>query len=384
MQLLFTGDFLITNGHDRSVGISEELQVLFDDSEYTIANLEGPIVQKEIGNILVKTGPNLCGHINNLSMLKQLGVNLVSLSNNHIMDYGQPGLIETQRMLNKYKIDFLGAGESLKDAMTPFSVLIDAHKVTFLNFSENEWCSAAEKRAGANPLNIINNIKQIQKEKKECDILIVIIHGGHEYYNLPSPRMVQQYRFYAENGASLIVGHHPHCASGFEYHKGVPIFYSLGNFLFTKQSHYSSWYLGLLLGVEIGDDLKLNCSYFPVKQSKKDFFLKLLSNENKGDFIEELKEINETISDKDKLDEAWHNFIKEKKEQYLNVYSPLNLIPHQFMRRVLKKLGANAIFMNKSHYKRILNGIRCEAHLDASKAIIEMYLQEDRNKNFSE
>ena len=85
-------------------------------------------------------------------------------------------------------------------------------------------------------MDIIDNTNQIREAKASHDKVIVIVHGGHEYYNLLSPRMQKQYRFYADQGADIVVGHHTHCISGNEIHNGVPKYYSLGNFLFTGRS----------------------------------------------------------------------------------------------------------------------------------------------------
>src|SRR5690606_22347516 len=102
-----------------------------------------------------------------------------------------------------------------------------------------------------NPIDIIDNVKQINEARGIADYVFVIVHGGHEFFNLPSPRMQKLYRFYAEQGADIVIGHHTHCIGGYETYKGVPIYYSLGNFLFTKQNPYEDWYLGLVLEVEI-------------------------------------------------------------------------------------------------------------------------------------
>src|SRR5690554_8220427 len=100
-------------------------------------------------------------------------------------------------------------------------------------------------------MNIIYNTNQIKEAKATHDKVIVIIHGGHEYYNLPSPRMQKQYRFYAEQGADIIISHHTHCISGKEVYKGVPIYYSLGNFLFTNTSSFEDWYIVIVLDLTI-------------------------------------------------------------------------------------------------------------------------------------
>ena len=126
-------------------------------------------------------------------------------------------------------------------------------KIAILNFCENEWSIAEDDSPGANPMDIIDNTNHIREAKASHDKVIVIVHGGHEYYNLPSPRMQKQYRFYADQDADIVVGHNTHCISGSEMYKGVPIYYSLGNFLFTGRSTIENWYYGLVLELEIKD-----------------------------------------------------------------------------------------------------------------------------------
>src|SRR6185369_4870371 len=116
--------------------------------------------------------------------------------------------------------------------------------------------------------------------------VIVIIHGGHEYYHLPSPRMVKQYRFYAENGADAIIGHHTHCTSGYEVYKNVPIFYSLANFLFTLNSKHECWYTGLILQLEISQHKDISFELYPIKQQRKNFNVEFLQDTEKEKVIE--------------------------------------------------------------------------------------------------
>jgi len=168
--------------------------------------------------------------------LKQLKVDAVTLANNHILDYGAKGLSDTFETLKQNKIDYVGAGNNLKEAAQPLTLEKDGQRIAILNFCENEWSIAEEDKPGANPMDIIENTNQIKAAKATHDKVICIIHGGHEYYHLPSPRMQKQYRFYVDNGADAIVGHHTHCVGGYEVYNDVPIIYSLGNFLFIKPS----------------------------------------------------------------------------------------------------------------------------------------------------
>src|SRR5690606_39051508 len=129
------------------------------------------------------------------------------------------------------------------------------------------WASATETTAGANGMDLIDDVKAIREAKTKSNFLFVIVHGGNEHYNYPSPRMVKQYRFYAENGADAVIGHHTHCVSGYERHNNVPIFYSLGNFLFTKANRQDGWYSGIVLKLIISEDQNINFEIIPVSQS---------------------------------------------------------------------------------------------------------------------
>ncbi len=80
----------------------------------------------------------------------------------------------------------------------PFTIEKEGLKIAILNFTENEWSSATKDKGGANPLDIIDNVRQIKTAKANHDKVICVIHGGHEHYNLPSPRMQKQNRFYAK------------------------------------------------------------------------------------------------------------------------------------------------------------------------------------------
>src|SRR5690606_36989198 len=174
-------------------------------------------------------------------------------------------------------IQYVGAGETKERAARIAYLDSSEQKIAFLNFSENEWSSAGETSAGGNGMDLIDDISAIREARLKADFVFVIVHGGHEYYNLPSPRMQKQYRFYIENGADIVVGHHPHCISGSEIFQGKPIFYSLGNFLFTSESRYEDWYRGAVLEVNLsGNSLSTKLHY--VQQQLRTFKMGKIEN----------------------------------------------------------------------------------------------------------
>jgi len=362
MKITIAGDFFVTGDHLHTPLFSDEIVSLFNSSDLNILNLECPITS-QYSEKIIKTGPNL--KTNNLIIehLKAIKIALVALANNHIMDYGLEGLTDTINELKNNRIDYIGAGLNIKEAKKPYVFEKDGLKVAFLNFAENEWSIATNKRPGANPLNIIDNARQIESARLDNDFVIVIIHGGNEYYSLPSPRIQKQYRFYAERGASAVIGHHPHCISGYELYRKTPIFYSLGNMVFTIKNSNNDWYTGLVLQITLLKDGQIECDINPVRQSKENYFLSLLRETEQANVLLNVEKLSKIIDDEDDLLKNWCYFL-DKNKKLINIFSPLNAISNDYMRAGLKRIGFNRILLKPVYLRRILNHLRCEAHYD--------------------
>ncbi len=113
--------------------------------------------------------------------------------------------------------------------------------------------------------------------------------------------MQKQYRFYAEQGADAVIGHHTHCISGNEVYKNVPIIYSLGNFLFTKPSKKDVWYEGSITNLLIEKEEPIKFEIYPVKQQKNSFQTVLLKNHEKNIVFEKIQNFNNTITENEIL-----------------------------------------------------------------------------------
>src|SRR5690554_3827878 len=373
MKILITGDLFVSDQYYNSNLIDKSVQDLFSKADYRIVNLEAPITDDRLENKIIKTGPHLrMSEQTAISVLNQLNIDGVTLANNHILDYGTKGLLDTFDTLKSKEIAYVGAGTNLKDAAKYITLNKEGVKIAVINFCENEWSIAEEDSPGANPMDIIDNANQIKEAIATHDKVIVIVHGGHEYYNLPSPRMQKQYRFYAEQGADIVVGHHTHCISGNEVHKGVPIYYSLGNFLFTSQSTIEDWYTGLVLEVNI-EKGNLTSKLHPVEQQKETFELSLLNGKKREDIMTRISKYNAIIADEEKLKSEWNNYVDTKYDVYLNYWSPFSFISNRYVRGVLNRLGIKGL--NKKGVALALNLMRCEAHADMSKEVNKKYLK---------
>lgn len=358
-----------------------EVLKLFSDADFNVLNLESPLTNASKEHQILKTGPNLKACPDTIGVLDLLKVDLVTLANNHIYDYGDKGLSDTLELCRKHHIATVGAELTLSKASEIFLKKMEQFTIGVINIAENEWGNANDHHGGANPMNIIANTRSIKEAKKIADIVILIIHGGHEYYYYPSPRMVEQYRFYAEQGASIIIGHHSHCISGYEIFAGVPIFYGLGNFLFDSTTELKGWYEGLLLNIKINAQKEITWKLHPYRQCKGNLKVELLEGKEKLDIENKINNINGVIGDPKKLEEKFRALLNTQKQYVLSMFSNSYILNHRYFRSAIRKLGLERFFLRRGQLKSILNYSRCEAHKDITFEVILNYLNPDENSN---
>jgi poly-gamma-glutamate capsule biosynthesis protein CapA/YwtB (metallophosphatase superfamily) len=353
-----------------------EIVQLFNASDFNILNLESPLTNSGDEYKILKTGPNLKAAPKTICALNSIRTDLVTLANNHIYDYGEKGLTDTLEICKKNNIATVGAAVSLDKASNIFFRKINEITIAVVNISENEWCNANDKHGGANPMNIIANTNSIKEARLKADIVILIIHGGHEYYNYPSPRMVEQYRFYAQGGASAIISHHSHCISGYEVFEEVPIFYGLGNFLFDTETETKGWHEGILVNLQISPQKNITWDLHPYKQCKENLRVELLDNNEKLAVENKINHINSTIADPEKLKEKFNELVESQKKYILSMFSTSYFINHKYFRSAIRRLGLERFFLRRIQLKSILNYSRCEAHKDITFEVLLNYLKE--------
>ncbi len=336
------------------------------NADLSIVNLEAPLTDHNVP--IIKTGPSIKLSPDRISTLVDAGVDAVTLANNHILDYGGIGVKDTIELCKKNNIDVVGAGENIKEASRVLYKNVKGKKIAFINFAENEWASATHVEYGANPMDLIDNARAIKLASQSADFVVVIIHGGHEFYRYPSPRMVKQYRFYAEQGASIIVGHHTHCASGYEIHGDVPIFYSLGNLFFPSKTAYEDWYEGFLLKIVIENDI-LGWELIPYEQNKEKPIIEILNGKKKIDFESKIDSINNTISNPVELNRVWNEYCSKQGRVLLTF-----LIPFTFFAKVMRKFNIAPPKMLIKPFALVLNIFRCESYRDVMFITLDRFV----------
>ena len=346
---------------------------LFEDlkqSYLSIINLEGPIITSGIPS--PKTGPVISMKPIVIDALLEAKINLVTLANNHIMDFGIKGFEETLTRLTKSKIDFVGAGFSKSAKEEPFIIEINSKKIAIINICEHEWISDPNSESGANGIDIISNYYQIQALSSSTDHIVVIYHGGNEYHPLPTPEMKKIFRFFIDAGAEVVIGHHTHTFSGYEIYHDCPIFYSLGNFIFdsNKKSKGENWNTGISIGFNIYNN-RLDFEIIPYVQNSTEIGIKKLKDQDLYDFNLKLKKYNEIIRDDQKLQKEYNSFAKKMTLQY-----EAFLNPYEGKLSTLFKKGILPSLYSKSKILLLLNIIRCESH----KYLLENILNEKIKK----
>lgn len=361
----FTGDFCpwlrVENQFktDNWHHLFESVQPFFVQNDLNVLDLECPLT---IGEAKInKTGPHIKAHPDTASILNYLNCELVATANNHFKDYGWEGMKATYEALQKNNISWLGSGENLKEASTTFYWKKEETTIAFINVAENEWTTTFGAEPGCHPIDLVNVYNQIQEAKKNADFIVVISHGGHEHYELPSPRMKKWYRFFVDAGASAVIGHHTHIISGYEVYNEAPIFYSLGNFCFDwDKLRGLPWNKGMIvrLGFEKGKPLSYEMQFVSHNDEKEGVFL-LTENESTTIRLH-LQELNKIIADDAKLEsefkkyiDSWKPLMKTWMQPYRGKY-----LPGLFKKGLLPSL------LSKEKQMLFTNLIRCEAHRD--------------------
>jgi hypothetical protein len=207
----------------------------FQSFKLVVANLESPLVADNF--IPVQGKCTLRGNVGWARVMKETGFDLVSIANNHIMDFGEQGLFSTIEALNDAGIRYVGAGENAQKARDPAFIEIGAKKVGFLGRSSVEVsspCYAGRNTPGVAFLDTEELLSSIAMCRKSADLVVVMLHWGLEHYLYPSPYQRNLAKKIVSAGAHVILGHHPHVLQGEEKIGKALISYSSGNFLFDE------------------------------------------------------------------------------------------------------------------------------------------------------
>lgn len=176
-----------------------------------------------------------------VEVLGQLGVDAVTLANNHVYDYGEEALLDTFTVLEEAGVPYFGAGRTLEEAMRPLYLEVEGKTVALVAASRAEKNKMTPQATETQPgiLRCYDTelfLQTIREGKENADFCIAFVHWGTEYsYDLERVQL-DTGKEYLDAGADAVIGAHSHCLQGMEYYDGKPIIYSLGNYWFNEKT----------------------------------------------------------------------------------------------------------------------------------------------------
>jgi poly-gamma-glutamate capsule biosynthesis protein CapA/YwtB (metallophosphatase superfamily) len=240
-SLYFVGDIMLARNIKNSVhkNFGGDYNRLFENiselknADILFTNLEGDVSDKgtNVGSIWsFRMDPVV------LPALKNFGFDVVSFANNHVGDWGMLAFKDTLHRLRDIDISAVGAGMNKSEAVTPTIIEKNGTKFGFIGFTDvgPNWLPAGKNTPGILLASDPDFANIIQNAKAKCDVLIVSFHWGVEYKKVHNKRQETLAHNAIDNGADMVIGHHPHVIQDTQVYKDKPIVYSLGNFIFDQ------------------------------------------------------------------------------------------------------------------------------------------------------
>jgi poly-gamma-glutamate synthesis protein (capsule biosynthesis protein) len=240
ISLIAAGDVSFSRGIAKVIRVKnnfnfplEEIKSYLKNADLVFCNLESPITPGRIivpGEMVFRSDPQTA------QILKNANFAVVSLANNHILNFGRKGLANTWKYLKEANILHTGTGTNKAAAVQPAYLRCGGLRLAFLAFVDkmfysNQSTAATPYVATMNPKEISPLVKDA---KRHADFVIVSMHSGNEYTEKLTASQVNFAHAAIDAGADLVIGHHPHVVQKAEKYKGKYIFYSLGNFIFDQ------------------------------------------------------------------------------------------------------------------------------------------------------
>ena len=255
-----------------------------------------------------KSGSVFKGRPEHINGLTAVPFEVATLGNNHVFDYGPEAFRQTLNLLSDHSIRSVGAGMSVEEAHRPLTIDVNGVRIGIINFSEGEDLTSAVSGHGVFGWEVDAVVDSVRAIRPGVDIILVICHGGVEYIPFPPPYLASAFRRIADAGADLIVGHHPHVPQGVQICNGVPICYSLGNFVFYQETDLFYRKVGYLVKAGVSRAGLAHIQLIPYEIGSE--CLRLLRGDESVLFFESLKKVSLPLADQKGITEAWHGFLR--------------------------------------------------------------------------
>lgn len=262
-KIFVCGDIVCKHVKDQF--IAENIIRKIAEADYAVANLEGPI------NITRPEKNGVYQNQESIGLLKDAGFSMLLLANNHMGDYGRSSLKHTISTIEKYGLEYIGAGLDYDNVYQPKIVTIDNKTFAFINVCEAQpyYYHSSAQKYGYAWMGDRNMVERLGNLRKKADFIVAFVHAGLENVSLPLKYFKDYYHWLIDHGVDAVVGGHPHIPQGVEQYKKKLIVYSLGNFFFypylDENKYYahenSSYSILLNFPSNINDEITYDCIY---------------------------------------------------------------------------------------------------------------------------
>ncbi|MBQ9777563.1 MAG: CapA family protein [Clostridia bacterium] len=347
MKTLFVGDVSPTK-RNAELFAAGDIATLFGDTlslfagnDINMINLECALTDADTA--IKKCGPNLKAPRGTANVLKEIGVTVCGISNNHVFDFGKKGVEDTLEALSEVGLLYTGYGKDAEDAKRTLVIEKDGERICLIAVCEHEYSYALENRVGCHGFDPFETPLLVREAKKECDRVVVLYHGGKEMCQYPSPRLRAACHAMAKSGADLILTQHSHCIGCYEQFEGCHILYGQGNFNFVKGENEiieEIWNSELAVRY---DSKTHEIEFVPTVEDGAG--ITLAKGEEKEALLAAFNARNKQLQDGTWM-QGWIDFCESKRETYTNA---------------VVRVGAVG---EPKHFERFAHYLDCEAHLD--------------------
>ncbi|WP_051195064.1 CapA family protein [Pseudobutyrivibrio ruminis] len=274
----FTGDVSFANGIATTNYMDHQMNGIYDCFSQDLLDemqsadilmINNEFCYSDRGTALAGKAYTFRANPNRVSLLSDLGADIVSVANNHVYDYDEIGFLDTLDTLAKANMPYVGAGVNLEEARKPVYFIIGGRKIAIVAATQIERTLNYTKEAtGVSPgvmkcLHPEAFCETIKEAKANADYVIVFPHWGTEGNAYHGGDQVALARVFVEAGADAIIGGHTHCLQSVEYIDNVPVFYSLGNYWFATTGNMPSTYDTGLAQIRITPEGNIESKFIP-------------------------------------------------------------------------------------------------------------------------
>lgn len=257
VRILSIGDICIKKTRDLSI-LGDDVYKIWEKHEYITCDFGIPLNKKDtLIHKCIKAGPHEMQDVKSLEVIKKYNIGLARLAGNHIMDFGDIGMADMCRELDRYNIDYCGVSYKkgvFINAYLPVVKSINGKKLAFFSAGECSFGYTDDiKSMGYAWINSPYLLREVKKIRSEVDFCIVYAHAGLECVDTPLKEWRERYKELIDSGVDCVIGTHPHIIQGIEEYNNGLIVYSMGNFYYDNDLPYDAdkWFTSLMVSIEV-------------------------------------------------------------------------------------------------------------------------------------